>query len=147
MEEKTHTITCRLNEADFRKLKDEADAMELNTSDYIRLLTRLPVECKCTDDPDSLIIIDPRALVHLSYQLRKQGYLLNQATHALNTVALKVEHGSSLDAEMTKLIRKAVMSIEEIQAKIRELKENSEELMNRRQTFLDWYRRKPKRRG
>ena len=78
MEEETHTTTCRLDEVDFRKLKDEADAMELNTSDYIRMLTRLPVECKGADDSNSLTIIDSRAVVHLSYQLRKQGYLLNQ---------------------------------------------------------------------
>lgn len=144
MEEKTHTITCRLEEADFRKLRDEADAMELNTSDYIRMLTRLPIEMKIGDDADSTIIIDPRALVHLSYQLRKQGYLLNQATHALNTVALRVEHGRPLDAEMAKLIKKAAAGIDEIRITVDELKADTEELMDRRMSYLDWYRRKPK---
>lgn len=144
MEEKTHTITCRLDEADFRKLKDEANAMELNTSDYIRMLTRLPIECKIGDDADSVIIVDPRAVTHLCYQLRKQGYLLNQATHALNTVALKVEHGRPVDTEMAKLVKKAAAGIEEIRGNIEELKADSEELMNKRMLFLDWYRRRPK---
>lgn len=144
MEEKTHTITCRLEEADFQKLKEEADAMELNTSDYIRMLTRLPIEYKDGYDSNSVIIIDPRAVVDLAYQLRKQGYLLNQATHALNTVALKVEHGSSINADMMKLIKKAAVNVEEIRTSIGELKADSEELMNRRMSFLDWYRRKRK---
>lgn len=144
MEEKTHTITCRLDESDFQKLKSEAAAMELNMSDYIRMLTRLPIEVKISDDADSVIIIDPRAVVHLSYQLRKQGYLLNQATHALNTVALKVEHGKQLDAEMAKLVKKAVKGIKEIRTGISEVKADSEELMQKRQLFLDWYRRRPK---
>ena len=62
LEEKTHTITCRLNEVDFQKLKCEAEAMDVNASDYIRLLTRLPVEVKAGDDPDSYIIIDPKSV-------------------------------------------------------------------------------------
>ena len=77
MDEKTHTITCRLDEPDFQKLKSEVAAMGLNTSDYIRLLTRLPIEYKIDDDPDSFIIIDPRAQGIMDYQLRKQGILLN----------------------------------------------------------------------
>ncbi len=145
MEEKTHTITCRLDEADFQKLKSEAAAMELNTSDYIRMLTRLPVECKDSDDPDSFVIIDPRAQGIMDYQIRKQGILLNQAAHALNTIALKIRHGSDLDAEMLKLMQKATGSIDEVRKRLAGLKQDSEALVKSRKLYLDMYRRKPKK--
>lgn len=144
MEEKTHTITCRLDEADFRKLKDEADAMELNTSDYIRLLTRLPIECKDGDNPDSLIVIDPRAQGIMDYQIRKQGILLNQAAHALNTIALKIRHRSELDVKMLKMMKKATRSIDEVRKRLADLKQDSETLVKSRKLYLDVYRRKPK---
>lgn len=145
MEEKTHTITCRLDEPDFQKLKSEAAAMGLNTSDYIRLLTRLPIEYKIDDDPDSFVIIDPRAQGIMDYQLRKQGILLNQATHALNTIALKIRHGSELDAEMFRMMKKATGSIDEVCKRLADLKQDSETLVKSRKLYLDIYRRKPKK--
>ena len=144
MDEKTHTITCRLDKPDFQKLKSETAAMELNTSEYIRLLTQLPIECKIVDNPDSFVIIDPRSQGIMDYRIRRQGILLNQATHALNTIGLKVEHGRQLDAEMAKLVKKAVKDIGEIRPGISEVKADSEELMQRHKLFLDWYRRRPK---
>lgn len=144
MDEKTHTITCRLDEPDFQKLKSEAAVMELNTSDYIRLLTRLPIECKIGEDPDSFVIIDPRAQGIMDYQLRKQGILLNQATHALNTIALKVRHGAKLDTEMLKLMKRATKSIAEVLKRIDDLKLDSEAIAKSQKIYLDIYRRKPK---
>ena len=145
MDEKTHTITCRLDDPDFQKLKSEAAAMELNTSDYIRLLTRLPIECKIGEDPDSYVIIDPRAQGIMDYQIRKQGILLNQATHAINTIALKIRNGAKLDAEMLKLMKKATGSIDEVRKRLDGLKQDSEALVESRKLYLDIYRRKPKK--
>ena len=144
MEEKTHTITCRLDEPDFQKLKSEAAAMELNTSDYIRLLTRLPIECKIGEGPDSFVIIDPRAQGIMDYRIRKQGILLNQATHALNTIALKIRHGAKLDAEMLSLIKKAMKSIDAVRGSLEDLKLDSEAIVKSRKLYIDIYRRKPK---
>ncbi len=144
MDEKTHTITCRLDEPDFQKLKSEAAAMGLNTSDYIRLLTRLPIECKIGEDPDAFVIIDPLAQGIMDYQIRKQGILLNQATHALNTIALKVRHGAKLDNEMLVLMRKATKSIDAVRNRLDELKLDSEAIVESRKLYLDIYRRKPK---
>ena len=143
MDENSHTITCRLDEPDFQKLKSEAAAMELNTSDYIRLLTRLPVECKIGEDPDSYVIIDPRAQGILDYQIRKQGLLLNQATHALNTIALKIRHGAKLDSKMLALMKKATKSIDEVRSGLADLKLDSAEIAKSRKLYLDVYRRKP----
>lgn len=144
MEEKTHTITCRLDEPDFQKLKSEAAVMELNTSDYIRLLTRLPIECKLCEDPDAFVIIDPRAQGIMDYQIRKQGILLNQATHAINTIALKIRNGAKLDIEMLALMKKATKSIDEVREKLADLKLDSEALIESRKLYLDIYRRKSK---
>ena len=119
--------------------------MELNTSDYIRLLTRLPIECKDGYDPDSFVTIDPRAQGIMDYQIRKQGTLLNQATHALNIIAYKIRHGSELDAEMLKLMKKATGSIDEVRKRLDGLKQDSEALVESRKLYLDIYRRKPKK--
>lgn len=144
MDEKTHMITCRLDEPDFQKLKSEAAAMELNTSDYIRLLTRLPIECKIGEDPDSFVIIDPRAQGIMDYQIRKQGILLNQAAHALNTIALKIRHGAELETEMLSLMKKATKSIDAVRCGLDDLKLDSEAIVESRKLYLDIYRRKPK---
>ena len=145
MEEKTRTITCRLDEPDFQKLKSEAAAMDLNTSDYIRLLTRLPIKCKIGEDSDSFVVIDPRAQGIMDYQIRKQGILLNQAAHALNTITLKIRNGAKLDNEMLALMKKANKSIDEIRCRLADLKLDSEALVESRKLYLDIYRRKPKR--
>lgn len=117
--------------------------MELNTSDYIRLLTRLPIECKIGDDPDSYVIIDPRAQGIMDYQIRKQGILLNQATHAINTIALKIRNGAKLDNEMLALMKKATKSIDEVRSRLADLKLDSEAIVESRKLYLDIYRRKP----
>lgn len=144
-EEKTHTITCRLNEVDFQKLKSEAEAMNVNTSDYIRLLTRLPIQIKLDDDPDSYIIIDPKAVSILDYLIRKNGLLLNQAIHSLNTIAFKVSHGKRIGAEMAEQIKKAIKDIEAVDAKLADIKLDTEALVEKKMLFLDRYRQKPKR--
>lgn len=145
MNEKTHTITCRLNEVDFKKLTSEAEAMEINTSDYIRLLTRLPVEIKIENDPNAYIIIDPQAISILDYLIRKNGLLLNQAIHSLNTIALKINHGRRIDVEMAEQIKKATSDIEKVQIKLCEIKQDTEAIVERKMLFLDRYRQKPKR--
>lgn len=73
----------------------------------------------------------------------KARVFAESAAYSLNTVVLKVEHGRQLNYEMVKLVKIAVKGIEEIRVGIGELKTDSEELMNKRMTFLDWYRRKP----
>lgn len=144
MEEKTHTITCRLEEADFQKMRAEADELGVNTSDYIRLLTRLPLDCKHSTSPNRVIAVDPRAILRLDRQVTKLGYLLNQSTHALNTIAQKVRHGNRIDEEMLQLMRKANTSLDKVSADVAVIKAETKELQARKIAFFDWYRRKPK---
>ena len=97
LEEKTHTITCRLDDADFKKLTKESDAMGVNTSYFIRLIVRLPIEVKAESGLDRYVIIDQLTLVSLWMDAKRQGYLLNQVVKALNIIAFKVRRGSELN--------------------------------------------------
>lgn len=125
-------------------MRTEATELGVNTSDYIRLLTRLPLDCKNATSQDRVIAIDPRAILRLDRQVTKLGYLLNQSAHALNTIALKVRHGNRIDEEMLQLMRKANAGLDEVSADVADIKAGTEELQAKRIAFFDWYRRKPK---
>lgn len=146
MDEKTHTITCRLDESDFQKLKSEAVALGVNTSDYIRLIVRLPIEANEKAHPDgAIIIIDPFTLVRLWMDARRQGYLLNQATKALNTITLKIRHGSDINRTLRDMLIEAAVALENLEADHHAIKEGIDEVSAAQKVFLDRYRRKPKR--
>lgn len=144
MDEKTHTITCRLDEPDFQKLKSEAAALGVNTSDFIRLIVRLPIEVKTEGDPDRFVVIDPSMLVHLWMDARRQGYLLNQATKALNTIALKVRHGSEINRILRDMLIEATVALENLETDHHAIKEGIDSLFEIEKVFLDRYRRRPK---
>lgn len=143
MDEKTHAITCRLDEPDYQKLKSEAAALGVNTSDYIRLIVRLPIEANEKAHPDGAIIIDPLTLVRLWMDARRQGYLLNQATKALNTIALKVRHGSEINRTLRDMLIEATVALENLEADHRAIKEGIDEVSAAQKVFLDRYRRRP----
>lgn len=144
LEEKTHTITCRLDEADFKKLTSEAAALDINTSDFIRLIVRLPIEVKTESGADRYVIIDQLTLASLWMDSRRQGYLLNQAVKALNTVAYKVRRGSELNRTLRDMLIEATVALENLEADHTDIKEGIDELMERKQVFLDRYRRRRK---
>lgn len=146
MNEKTHTITCRLDEPDYRKLTTEADAMGVNMSDFIRLIVRLPIEVKTEAGLNRHVIIDQLTLARLWTDARRQGYLLNQAVKALNTIAYKVRYGSKINCTLRDMLAEATVALETLEADHADIKKGIEELMERREVFLDRYRQKPKRR-
>lgn len=145
MDEKTHTITCRLDELDFQKLKSEAAALGVNTSDFIRLIVRLPIEVKTAERNEQFVVIDPFTLARLWTDARRQGYLLNQAVKALNTVAFKVRHGSEINRTLRDMLIEATVALEDLEADHANINKGIEELLKRREIFLDRYRRKPKK--
>lgn len=144
MGEKTHTITCRLDEPDFQKLQAEAAALGVNTSDFIRLIVRLPIEMKTAERDERFVAIDPFTLARLWMDTRRQGYLLNQAVKALNTVAFKVRHGSEINRTLRDMLIEATVALENLEDHT-DIKKGIEELLRRREIFLDRYRRKPKK--
>lgn len=97
LEEKTHTITCHLGEADFQRLKKQSDSLGVNMRDFVRVIVRLPIEYVCDPGQDRIIVIDPLELGSLKCIVRKQGYLFNQAVHALNTIAQEIRNGSAMN--------------------------------------------------
>lgn len=144
MEEKTHTITCRLDEADFKKLTEEANALDVNASDFIRLIIRLPIEAKADIGSERYIVIDPLTLASLWMDSRRQGYLLNQAVKALNTIAFKVRHGSEINRTLRDMLIEATATLESLEGDHADIKKGIEEIMERKQVFLDRYRRRRK---
>lgn len=145
MGEKTHTITCRFDEPDFQKLQAEAAALGVNTSDFIRLIVRLPIEMKTAERDERFVVIDPFTLARLWMDTRRQGYLLNQAVKALNTVAFKVRHGSEINRTLRDMLIEATVALENLEADHTDIKKGIEELLRQREIFLDRYRRKPKK--
>ena len=144
MNEKTHTMTCRLDVPDFQKLKKTADAIGVNTSDFIRIIVRLPVELKADRGLERYVVIDQLTLASLWVDARRQGYLLNQAAKALNTVAYKVRHGSDMNHSLRDMLTEASVALENIEKDHADIKEGIDELLERREVFLDRYRQKPK---
>lgn len=147
MNEKTHTITCRLDEPDFQKLTEEADAMGVNTSDFIRLIVRLPIEVKAECGLDRYVIIDQLTLASLWMDAKRQGYLLNQAVKALNIIAYKVRHGSEINRTLQDMLIEATVALESLKTDHADIKKGIHELMERREVFLDRYRQKLRRRN
>lgn len=145
MNEKTHTITCRLDEPDFQKLKKIADAIGVNTSDFIRIIVRLPIELKADRGLERYVVIDQLTLASLWMDARRQGYLLNQAVKALNIIAFKVRHGSETNRSLKDMLIEATVALENLEADHADIKEGIDELLERREVFLDRYRQRPKR--
>lgn len=71
--------------------------------------------------------------------------MLNQAAHALNTIALKIRHGAKLETEMLSLMKKATKSIDAVRGGFDDLKLDSEAIVESRKLYLDTYRQKPKK--
>lgn len=89
------------------------------------------------------MVIDQLTLASLWMDARRQGYLLNQAVKALNTVAYKVRHGSELNRTLRDMLIEATVALENLEADHTDIKERIDELMERREVFLDRYRQKP----
>lgn len=146
LEEKTHTITCRLDEVDFQKLKKEFDSLGVNTSDFVRLIVGLPIEYVCAPGQERIIVIDPLELGSLACIVRKQGYLFNQAVHALNTIAQKIRNGSAMNQELMKKLDKANEILDRATERHEDIAAELEDVQERQLVFLDRYRRNPNRR-
>ena len=145
LDEKIHTITCRLDEADYQKLKKESDSLGVNTSDFVRLIVRLPIEYVCAPGEERIIVIDPLELGSLRCIVRKQGYLFNQAAHALNTIAQKIRNGSTMNQVLLKKLDKACETLEQTRLKHEDIAAELEDVQKRQMVFLDRYRRRPSR--
>lgn len=95
----TKLISCRLSESDFESLRSHAESLELNQSDYIRHLIRIPVDAEGLATGEELIALDTRTLGRIYSELVRWGRHYNQAVRAMNTIALHLRRGK-YDEEM-----------------------------------------------
>ena len=84
MATKTHMVTCRLDDRDYGSLHENAAALDVAPSTYMRYLIRIPVSA-CPDPRGSrVLVIDAKTLGALRYELVRWGRHYNQGVHALN---------------------------------------------------------------
>lgn len=95
----TKLISCRLSESDFDALRSHAESLELNQSDYLRHLIRIPVGDSGLVTGDRLISLDTKTFGRIYSELVRWGRHYNQAVRAMNTIALHLRRGK-LDPEM-----------------------------------------------
>ena len=95
----TRLISCRLTESDFESLRCHAESLELNQSDYIRHLIRIPVDAGGLATGEEVIALDTRTLGRIYSELVRWGRHYNQAVRAMNTIALHLRRGKR-DEEM-----------------------------------------------
>lgn len=95
----TKLISCRLSESDFDALRSHAESLELNQSDYLRHLIRIPVGDSGLATEERLISLDTKTFGRIYSELVRWGRHYNQAVRAMNTIALHLRRGK-LDLEM-----------------------------------------------
>lgn len=87
MATKTHIVTCRLDDRDYGSLHENAAALDVAPSTYMRYLIRIPVSA-CPDPKGSrVLVVDAKTLGALRYELVRWGRHYNQGVHALNAIA------------------------------------------------------------
>ena len=99
MSNATKLISCRLSESDYDALRNHAESLELNQSDYIRHLIRIPVGDDGLATGERLISLDTKTFGRIYSELVRWGRHYNQAVRAMNTIALHMRRGK-LDPEM-----------------------------------------------
>ena len=99
MSNTTKLISCRLSESDFDALRSHAESLQLNQSDYLRHLIRIPVCDTGLATGARLISLDTKTFGRIYSELVRWGRHYNQAVKAMNTIALHLRRGK-LDPEM-----------------------------------------------
>ena len=93
---KTHTLSFRLAEDDYRELAERCRKAELSQSKYLRYLIRIPIVTDQNHGEDvQCIVLDRKSLRKMSRELTRWGYHYNQAVHAMNSINYYIAHGKS----------------------------------------------------
>ena len=83
MATKTHMVTCRLDDRDYGSLHENASALDVAPSTYMRYLIRIPVSA-CPDPKGSrVLVVDAKTLGALRYELVRWGRHYNQGVNAI----------------------------------------------------------------
>ena len=80
MAKKTHMVTCRLDDRDYGSLHENAAALDVAPSTYMRYLIRIPVSA-CQDPKGAnVLVVDAKTLGALRYELVRWAATYNQAS-------------------------------------------------------------------
>lgn len=100
MDAKIERLEIRLSHQDREKIKNNADLLGMNSSEFIRFTTALPFDIlrahsisECASAPNRIVLIDAESILLLNRELKKSGVNINQSTRALNTIARYVKRG------------------------------------------------------
>lgn len=115
-------LTCRLDDDDFKKLDEFADALGASRTQAIRYLIRIPKEVRDIQDEDNgVIVLSLSDLSQLIQQTRRHGYHLNQIARALNTLVLLRREGRPAQPEEDWILRRLLEKEYDIEAQYNEL--------------------------
>lgn len=112
-------VTVRFSEAEYDTLRSKAQSLGLSMSQYLRLLTQVPLEKVSVLDSfntDAILLVDSSTIRDLQREFSRQGNNLNQGAHAFNTLNLRYQRmdlPSRKTREMYKLAQSAKNGIDE----------------------------------
>lgn len=86
-------ISCRPDESDLEALRSHAASLELNQSDYIRHLIRIPIGDDGLATGTRIVALDTKTFGRIYSELVRWGRHYNQAVRAMNTIALHLRRG------------------------------------------------------
>jgi hypothetical protein len=99
MDPKTETVLFRTSIAVKEGIDEKAQRLNLNRSDYMRLISNLSLQASC--DASAVLLIDARTINRMFTELNRWGKNYNQGIKALNTIALKLKKAKLSEEEKT----------------------------------------------
>ena len=80
MATKTHMVTCRLDDRDYGSLHENAAALDVAPSTYMRYLIRIPVSACPNPKGSRVLVVDAKTLGALRYELVRWGAITTRAS-------------------------------------------------------------------
>ena len=128
MPDKPYTISCRVNDEDFDRMKRNADALDLTQSDYIRYLIRMPIAPAGVDALGDVVVLDTDSIALMQRELTKWEHHYNQGIHALNAINYYLRRGKQDDEYFLAQIERAHEKLEQTEAGRHQLMDEIERL-------------------
>lgn len=134
MTERLCRLDIRISPQDKLLLKRRCDEFGMTQTDYMRMLINLPLRMvdEGMEEQSDLFVIDHWGARKIAGQIRRLGYLYNQSTHALNSIAyyLKRDEADSLDAHDA--LKNATEKLEAVDAGVQAICKQLNSLVGKR---------------
>ncbi len=96
---RTSDFHIRMTEEERANLDEIAGTLGLTRSELVRYLAQLPGDA-LRPGSRHVVYLDKKALALIHREMRRYGTNFNQATHAMNAIALKTRRSQMRDAEL-----------------------------------------------